>query len=163
MPKTSFLSILQTLVDCRVDFIVVGGVAAVLRGAPLNTLDTDAVHARDANNLDRLLHALEALGAQYRFQPERGLRPNASHLATPGHQLLMTRFGPLDALGPIGKGRTYPDLLPHTGVLSLRDNLPVRVLDLETLIATKEETGGEKDLPTLPILRRTLAESRGRH
>jgi hypothetical protein len=36
------------------------------------------------------------------------------------------------------------------------------VLDLETLIAVKEELGGEKDLAMLPILRRTLEESRRR-
>jgi hypothetical protein len=162
MPKASFLSILQTLVDHGVDFIVVGGVAAALRGAPLNTFDTDVVHALEANNLERLLDTLEGLDAYYRLQPERRLRPDASHLATRGHQLLMTRFGPLDLLGAIGNGRTYVDLMPHTGELLLRSDLRVRVLDLETLIAVKEEVGGEKDLATLPILRRTLAESRGR-
>jgi hypothetical protein len=36
----------------------------------------------------------------------------------------------------------------------------VRVLDLETLIAVKEEVGGEKDIAMLPVLRRTLEESR---
>lgn len=30
-----------------VDFIVVGGVAAVLGGAPISTFDLDIVHARD--------------------------------------------------------------------------------------------------------------------
>jgi len=34
----------------------------------------------------------------------------------------------------------------------------VRVLDLETLIQTKEETAGEKDKAILPVLRRTLEE-----
>ncbi len=36
------------------------------------------------------------------------------------------------------------------------------VLDLETLIAVKEEVGGEKDRAMLPVLRRTLEESRRR-
>jgi len=34
------------------------------------------------------------------------------------------------------------------------------VFDLETLIAVKEELGNEKDRAVLPILRRTLEESR---
>jgi hypothetical protein len=34
------------------------------------------------------------------------------------------------------------------------------VLGLEAQIAVKEEIAGEKDLAALPILRRTLAESR---
>jgi len=34
----------------------------------------------------------------------------------------------------------------------------VRVLDLATIIALKEELAGEKDLAVLPILRRTLEQ-----
>ena len=34
----------------------------------------------------------------------------------------------------------------------------MRVLNLETLIAIKEEIGHEKDMATIPILRRTLEE-----
>jgi len=37
-----------------------------------------------------------------------------------------------------------------------------RVLDLETIIASKEASGGEKDLAVLPLLRRTLQELRRR-
>jgi hypothetical protein len=36
------------------------------------------------------------------------------------------------------------------------------VFDLETLIAVKEEVGSEKDRAVVPILRRTLEESRRR-
>jgi hypothetical protein len=36
----------------------------------------------------------------------------------------------------------------------------VRVLTLEAQIAVKEEVGGEKDAAVLPLLRRTLEESR---
>jgi hypothetical protein len=57
-------------------------------------------------------------------------------------------------------GRTYDDLLPHTELVEISPELRVRVLDLETQIAIKEETGREKDLAVLPVLRRTLIESR---
>ena len=90
------------------------------------------------------------------------MKPDASHLASPGHQLLMTRFGPLDFLGAIGHARGYNDLLPHTNELEVGAGLRVRVLNLETLIAVKEEVGGEKDLAVLPIMRRTLEEKRRR-
>jgi len=36
----------------------------------------------------------------------------------------------------------------------------IRVLDLETQIAVKEEIGREKDLAALPLLRHALEESR---
>jgi hypothetical protein len=143
-----------------VEFIVVGGVAAVLRGVPINTFDLDVVHSTELANVDRLLAALTELDAFYRFQPELRMRPDASHLRSPGHQLLITRFGPLDLLGAIGKGRSYADLLRDFTEYDLDDGVRVRVLGLEAQIAVKEEIGGEKDLAVLPILRRTLEESR---
>jgi hypothetical protein len=55
----NFLSILQTLVKNQVDFIVVGGIAAGLRGAPVLTLDLDVVHSTDPANVARILAVLE--------------------------------------------------------------------------------------------------------
>jgi hypothetical protein len=143
-----------------VEFLIVGGVAAVLQGAPINTFDLDVVHSTDPANVSRVMAALEELDAIYRAQPDLRLRPNASHLSSAGHQLLITRLGPLDLLGSIGKGRAYPDLLIHTTEMKAGPSLSVRVLDLETQIAIKEEVGGEKDRAALPILRRTIEERR---
>ena len=144
------------------EFLVVGGVGAVLQSAPVTTFDLDIVHSTEPSNVARLLAALESLDAYYRLQPEKRLRPNETHLSSPGHQLLMTRFGPVDVLGSIGKGRRYADLLAHAVELDVGEGIRVRVLDLETLIASKEETGREKDLAALPLLRSALAESRRR-
>jgi hypothetical protein len=62
-PKSDFLTILRTLVRHRVEFIIVGGVAAVLQGVPITTFDLDLVHRRESGNIDRLLKALETLEA----------------------------------------------------------------------------------------------------
>jgi len=139
---------------------VVGGVGAALHGAPVSTFDLDIVHSRAQANVDRLLVALESLEVVYRTQPERKLKPDRSHLASGSHQLLMTRFGPLDVMGTIGRRQDYDDLLPRSEEMAVGGGTIVRVLDLETLIATKEEMAGDKDLATLPILRRTLRELR---
>lgn len=56
-----FLEILRILSKHKVDFIVVGGVCAVLHGAPLATFAIDVVHSRDSDNIERLLSALEEL------------------------------------------------------------------------------------------------------
>lgn len=152
--------ILSTLSEHGVDFIVIGGICAVLHGAPILTFDLDLVHARAPENLDRLLKALQALEAHYREPPERCLVPELSHLASPGHQLLMTRAGPLDLLGTITGDRGYEDLLPQTVELQVGEDLKLRLLNLETLIAVKEETGRERDKAVLPILRRTLEEKK---
>lgn len=156
--RPDFLAILQTLAEHGVGFIVVGGVGAVLQGAPLSTFDLDLVHSRTPENINRLLAALEALDAHYRASAAHQSRPARSHLSSPGHQLLMTRFGPLDLLGAIGKGRGYRELLSQTVELKVSAGLSVRVLNLATLIEIKEEVGHDKDRAVLAILRRTLEE-----
>ena len=158
--KPDFLQILRTLTRHRVDFILVGGVAAAVQGAPVMTFDVDVLYSTDADNLGRLLAAIETLEGYYRTHPERRLKPQLAHLASAGHNLLSTRFGPLDLLGSIGNAHGYLDLLAHANSTDVGDGTTVRVLDLETLIAVKEEVAGEKDRAVLPILRRTLDESR---
>ena len=156
-PVPDFLAILKVLTDHKVHFIVVGGVCGVLHGAPLTTFDLDLVHSRSRHNLDRLISALKELDAQYRGRGDERLTPKIAHLSSPGHQLLMTKFGPLDLLGTIGIGHSYEDLLKHTvglGVSTMR----LCVLDLETLIQVKKETISEKDKAIIPILQRTLEE-----
>ncbi len=160
MPERKLIATLRALHDGGVDFILVGGLAAVLNGAPVDTFDIDVVHSRDPANIDRLRPVLEALDAVFRIQPERRLKPNASHLASGGHLNLITRYGPLDVLGTIGRDLSYRELLPHSVELDISAGLRVHVLDLETIIAIKEELGGEKDRAVLPILRRTLEEKR---
>jgi hypothetical protein len=158
--RNSFSAILRALAVAKADFILVGGLSAVLRGAPMNTFDVDIVHSRDPQNLDRLIPVLESLDAVFRIQPERRLKPASSHLAGPGHLNLITNSGPLDLLGTIGDGLGYAELLPHSSAMEIGDGISIRVLELETLIEIKEALGGEKDRAMLPVLRHTLEEAR---
>lgn len=157
-PRPDFLAILKTLAEYKVDYIIVGGVCAVLHGAPVSTFDLDLVHSRDPKNIDRLMGALKALDACFRGQGDRIIRPTPRHLSSSGHQLLLTLAGPLDLLGMIGKGRGYKELLNSTIEVQLSENLFVHILRLETLIDVKEETYRDRDRAMLPILRRTLEE-----
>jgi len=140
-----------------VEFIVVGMTAGVLRGAPVTTVDVDIVHRRIPENVARLLGVLAELDAVYRHDPRR-LRPNASHLLGPGHQLLTTTYGDLDCLGAIDQGKSYEDLLPQASEMSLGEGLSVRVLALSALIEMKERSARPKDLAVIPVLRATLDE-----
>src|SRR5215472_16793994 len=138
MRKRRFSATIRALREGNVDFILVGGLAAVLNGAPVDTLDIDVVHSRDSTNIDRLLAALELLDAVFSIQPERRLKPSASRLDGSGHLNLITRLGPLDVLCTVGENLAYEDLLPRSHDVELAGGLRVRVLDLETLIAIKE-------------------------
>jgi hypothetical protein len=149
---------LELLGGHGVELVVVGGIAAVLQGVPLVTFDLDIVHRRTAENVGRLLAALDELGAGYRGDP-RGLAPSRDTLMGPGHHLLSTRLGPLDVLGAVANGLVFEDLVADTVTLVLED-LRVPVLDLARLIAVKEATGRPKDLAVLPTLKATLEEIR---
>jgi hypothetical protein len=85
--------------------------------------------------------------------------PASSHLAGTGHLNLIKKLGPLDLLGTIGRDLDYRALLPHSSEKIIAEGVTIRVLDLETLIAIKEELGGEKDRAMLPLFRRTLRMS----
>jgi predicted nucleotidyltransferase len=153
--------ILRLLADRKVEFVVVGMVAGVLRGAPVTTIDLDIVHRREAENVSRLLQVLVGLEATYRHDPRR-LSPDESHLMSEGHQLLATKHGDLDCLGTVGEGRSYEDLLDRAPELTLLQGVILRVIDLPMLIELKEQAGRPKDLAALPVLRATLAETRRR-
>jgi len=150
-------SLIDALVAGGVEFIVVGGIAAVLHGAPISTRDLDIVHARDAENVERLLSVLDQLAARVRDLAGRDLRPSKSALLGTGQSLLTTRLGPLDCLGALHDGRDFNALVGHTCELS-DDSLTIRVLDLRTLIAVKTEAGRPRDLLVVPLLEALLDE-----
>jgi hypothetical protein len=63
---------LKTLAAHDVEFIVVGGMSAVLQSAPVHTLDLAVVHAVTPANVDRLLAVLDELKSACVFSPWRG-------------------------------------------------------------------------------------------
>jgi len=153
-----YLPLLRVLVTHEVEFILVGGLAAVLQGAPIVTGDLDIVHRRTPENVAKLLASLSELEAVYRIDPRR-LEPTEAHLSGPGHALLSTKFCDLDVLGTIFADTGYEGLIDDALELELGD-ITIRVLDLERLIQSKEYTGRGKDLAVLPALRATLAQSK---
>ncbi len=150
-----FLDILRILVRHEVEFVVVGGVAAILEGAPIATFDLDVVfHRTDGNNV-RLAAALRELNAFYKDPAGRRIVPDLTKLATFRHHLLRTDLGPLDVLRRIGNELTYEVLIERSFEYEVA-GLRLRVLGLEAVIESKEFADREKDRAVLPILRRTL-------
>jgi hypothetical protein len=158
-PKAADLAaLLAKLCDAGVEFIIVGGVAAVLQGVPITTSDLDIVHRRTPENVLRLLDVLHELDAFMRYDmARRGLRPTAEMLGGRGQINLSTSLGPLDPLCELHSGQGYDELLPHS--VSVRDEgRLLYVLDLRTLITAKTNAGRPKDRIVLPILIATLQE-----
>jgi hypothetical protein len=143
-----------------VEFVVVGGVAAVAHGAPISTFDLDVVYSLAPENLSRLQGALSDLDAVFRGDPRR-IAPGETHLASRGHKLLQTRLGPLDLLGAISQTVGYDSLVTDAVDLEVEGNR-YQVISLERLIEAKRAAGRPKDLLALPILEATLEERRRR-
>lgn len=151
-------ALLAELAAAQIEFIVVGGAAAVLQGVPITTLDLDIVHRRTPENVARLLDVLLRLDATMRYDlANRGLRPTAEMLAGRGQVNLSTTLGPIDPLCELGEGQGYDELLPHTEVLH-DEGLSLQVLDLPTLVEVKTKCGRPKDRVVLPILIATIEE-----
>jgi len=96
-PTSAGLSeILVGLLEAGVDFILVGGLAAVIQGAPVTTMDVDIVHSQSAENIARLLPFLKSVEAIYRRLDDKRIGPTERDLLGKGEVLLATRIGPLD-------------------------------------------------------------------
>jgi hypothetical protein len=136
-----------------VEYIVVGGAAAVIHGAPITTQDLDIVPRQLPDDVARLLTVLQSLDARFRpVRPDRDLAPTAELLAGSGQLNLVTSLGPLDVLCRLHDARGYDELLAHTREIA-DGELRLRVVDLETLIAIKSSTGRAKDQLVVGILR----------
>jgi hypothetical protein len=66
---TNFEQLLRPLVEHNVEFIVIGGAAAIAHGSVRLTLDLDIVYQRCAANLDHLVSALSPLKPYLRGAP----------------------------------------------------------------------------------------------
>ena len=152
-----FLKILETLVSFDVRFVVVGGVCAVLHGAPVTTFDVDVVYAMDDENLDAAERALLSIGAHYRGRGSQRLLPSAKRLKGGGHHLFSSEYGPVDFLSYVGEQHTYEYLVDRSEVFRL-DSVDVQVLGLAALIEVKSETMRDKDEIHLRILRQVLEQ-----
>lgn len=149
---TRFAELLAALDRARVDFILIGGVAAAAHGSPRATQDIDVVYSRKRDNLERLSGALAAYSPYLRGSPP-GL-PFALDKETLQAGLnftLTTTLGWIDLLGEITGGGGYDDLIPHAVSIEIFGQT-CRVLDLETLISTKRAAGRPKDFEALAEL-----------
>ena len=146
----SFREILRILNKHEVDYIVVGGVAAVIHGAPIATFDLDALVRVNEENATRLIDALEELDARYR-EHQATVRPTAKDVLAGGHLLLMTSAGPLDVLGFVGNNHRYESFPASTTPIDTSAGR-IRVLNLDELIRLKRETDRPKDRAVLSLL-----------
>ena len=155
--------VFRTLNDHAVDFIVVGGIAALMHSSPYPTFDTDICPETSAANLERLAAALRAMDARiFTDRAPKGLpfSPDAVFLGDNPLLNLITRYGRVDLISEPAGSRGYADLA-RDAVTVMIDDLPVKVASLPDVIRTKAAVTSRDD-PSVPVLRAILARSRER-
>jgi hypothetical protein len=93
------LALLDRLRDAKVEFCIIGGVAAVLHGVTRMTIDLDIAAPFTEENLTRLLSALADLDVRHATRPDlRVAEEPLERLLTFRQLLLETEMGRLDVL-----------------------------------------------------------------
>jgi predicted nucleotidyltransferase len=145
-PPLSADEILRRLVERGVDFVVIGGIAAVLHGSARNTFDLDICFATDHANLAALGEVLVGLGARLKGVDEDvPFVPDARTLRQVELLTLVTRLGELDVLARAPGAPTYQELRRNADRYDL-GGFNVSVASIDDLIAMKQAAGRTKDL-----------------
>jgi predicted nucleotidyltransferase len=138
--------LLQRLSDAGIDFVVVGGVAAVLHGSSMVTRDLDVCASLSGENIEKLRAALRDLHPVHRIAT-----PGTSFLDSPEpgvalqNLYLQTDLGALDLLGSITGVGDFQQVWNSAVEVDLFGR-KVKVISLHQLIQTKEAVGRQKDL-----------------
>jgi hypothetical protein len=147
-----FRGLLEALAKEQVEYVLVGGVAARIHGSARFTQDLDIVYSRSPENLERLVRALAPLSPYLRGAPP-GLpfRLDVATLRMGLNFTLVTTLGDLDLLGEVAGGGTFEALVGHSEPVQIL-GLPIRCVDLRTLIRLKKAAGRPKDLEAIAEL-----------
>ena len=138
--------ITRILADAGVDFVIAGGLAVILRGSALMTRDVDIVCCMEPENLLRLFEALEPLHPVHRMTPQKlSFSREQAEKADYKTLYLSTDWGQLDCLGEIKGVGKYEACLCVSEPILLED-VTVRVLTLDALIAAKRAMARPRDL-----------------
>ena len=138
--------VIQLLTGRGIDFVVIGGIAAVLHGSPRVTQDLDICYSTEKANLAALGRALVDMnGRLYGVKEDVPFVPDERTLARVELLTLQTDHGKLDLMTHPAGAPSYTRLRAHAETYDLSGVL-VRVAGIMDLIAMKQAAGRAKDL-----------------
>ncbi len=143
----------------KVDYVLIGALAATLHGSPVRTNDADICPERTSENLNRLALALRDLDAKVYTVDE----PDGTTFACDAQALnraeiwnLITRHGRLDISFTPSGTEGYRDLRREALRMDIGNGITILVASLLDVIRSKEAAGRAKDRAVLPLLREML-------
>lgn len=148
------LCALRVLDGHGVRYVIIGGFAGDLLGAPLNTNDLDICYERTADNMARLAAALRELGATRRVAGVDEDRPfllDEKTLAAGDSFTLDTDAGALDILGTPSGTAGFVDLSSRAEAVTIA-GVQVHVVAIADLMRMKRASGRVKDRMHLEVL-----------
>ena len=149
------LGALRTLISYKVDFVLIGGLAARLHGSPTVTNDLDVCHDTSPANLKRVARALEEMEAMLRL-PDVEERVDVAIderlLAATQNLTLKTEFGAFDLLARPAGTEGYEDLVRDAAKVKLERGLSVEIASIDDMIRMKRASGRPKDLIEIEVL-----------
>ena len=149
--------LIVALNEAGVEYVAIGGFAAVLHGSPLPTQDVDICPSSEAANLGRLASLLLLAMARWQSSgtPFATTAEAESRLRSANVTSLDTSFGRLDIVIKPSGTRGYADL-KRDRVLYEIGGVPVPTASLRAIIRSKQSAGRQRDLAGLPTLRKLL-------
>ncbi|EIP99177.1 putative nucleotidyltransferase [Opitutaceae bacterium TAV1] len=148
-----FSALLKRLAEAGLDFVIIGGFAAVTHGSSYVTQDIDICALLTPENVSRLRQALAEWNPRHRMTPQR-----LSFLQYPADDqpvknlYLQTDKGVIDILSSVMGVGEFERLKQQAEEIEV-DGTRFRVMSLRDLISAKEALGREKDLLTARELR----------
>ena len=161
MINRPFFEILKTLNEHGVNYVLIGGLAAILWGSDSITRDVDVCYERDEANIQALVRALRALDAHPRGWPEgvpEFIDERAFRLGDT--MTFVTKFGDFDCLGTPSGTDGYSDLVQNAEPMEIDQDATVLVSSIDDIIRMKRTAGRVKDLNLVEGLK-LLKELRG--
>jgi hypothetical protein len=148
--------LLERLLRHEVDFVVIGGYAAMAYGSTYVTFDVDVCTPLSGLNLQRIHAALADLHPCHRMTPQElpFVLPNDQESAFK-NIYLKTDLGQIDCLGSLPEVGDYAFVRAHSVSMKLSFG-EYRFLDCPTLVRAKEVVGRPKDLLVAAQLRALL-------
>lgn len=154
----SFSQLLGKLADAGLEFVIVGGFAAVSHGSAYVTKDVDICVVLSDENIAKLRVALNDLKPWHRMLPQKLSFLEVPPAGQPVTNLyLQTDLGMVDILSSVLGLGDFARLKEKAELLEV-DGRKFHVISLEDLIIAKEAMGREKDLLTAKELRAIAAK-----